>query len=220
VIPATPSGSRRAASTTRGPIKRPTHSAARSAHTGRSSCCRTSVGPGAAENPSVQQDSPVLHELDPTRNWWSKSAESMARTRRLWAHKVWKQLHREGTPVAQCPHLGRQIDQGAGARTVGPLMRVEGLAGAIRGATTRTTKADPAAARPEYLVDRKFRAQRPDELWVVDFTYVATWLGFNTPRSHSAPSSSRPRSGPRSARSVTPTTTRSPKPPLGCSRPR
>ena len=57
-------------------------------------------------------------------------------------------------------------------------MRVEGLAGAIRGATTRTTKADPAAARPEDLVDRKFNAQRPDELWVVDFTYVATWLGF------------------------------------------
>jgi putative transposase len=57
-------------------------------------------------------------------------------------------------------------------------MRVEGLAGAIRGATTRTTKADPAAARPEDLVDRTFNAQRPDELWVVDFTYVATWLGF------------------------------------------
>ena len=56
-------------------------------------------------------------------------------------------------------------------------MRVEGLAGAIRG-PTRTTKADPAAARPEDLVDRKFNAQRPDELWVVDVTYVATWLGF------------------------------------------
>jgi putative transposase len=79
------------------------------------------------------------------------------------ARKVWKQLHREGTPVARC--------------TVERLMRVEGLAGAIRGATTRTTKADPAAARPEDLVDRKFNAQRPDELWVMDFTYVATWLG-------------------------------------------
>jgi putative transposase len=80
------------------------------------------------------------------------------------ARKVWKQLHREGTPVARC--------------TVERLKRVEGLAGAIRGATTRTTKADPAAARPEDLVDRKFNAQRPDELWVVDFTRVATWLGF------------------------------------------
>ena len=77
---------------------------------------------------------------------------------------MWKQLHREGTQVAR--------------RTVERLMRVEGLAGAIRGATTRTTKADPAAARPEDLVDRKFNAQRPDELWVVDFTYAATWLGF------------------------------------------
>ena len=57
-------------------------------------------------------------------------------------------------------------------------MRAEGLTGAIRGATTRTTKADPAAARPEDLVERQFKAQRPDELWVVDFTYVATWAGF------------------------------------------
>ena len=64
-------------------------------------------------------------------------------------------------------------------------MRVEGLAGAIRGATTRTTKADPAAARPEDLVDRKFIAPRPDELWVVDFTYVATWLVSSTWRSAS-----------------------------------
>jgi putative transposase len=79
------------------------------------------------------------------------------------ARKVWKQLHREGTPVARC--------------TVERLMRVEGLAGAIRGATTRTTKADPAAARPEDLVDRKFNAQRPDELWVVDFTCGAALCG-------------------------------------------
>ena len=84
---------------------------------------------------------------------------------------MWKQLHREGTPVARC--------------TVERLMRVEGLAGAIRGATTRTTKADAAAARPEDLVDRKFNAQRPDELWVVAFTDVATWLGSSTWRSAS-----------------------------------
>jgi putative transposase len=80
------------------------------------------------------------------------------------ARKVWKQLHREGIPVARC--------------TVERLMRADGLAGAIRGATTRTTRADPGAARPEDLVERQFKAQRPDQLWVVDFTYVATWVGF------------------------------------------
>jgi putative transposase len=66
------------------------------------------------------------------------------------ARKVWRQLHREGTEVARCT--------------------VERL--------TRTTKADPAVARPEDLVERQFRAERPDQLWVVDFTYIATWAGF------------------------------------------
>jgi putative transposase len=80
------------------------------------------------------------------------------------ARKVWRQLHREGVPVARC--------------TVERLMRAQGLAGAVRGARTRTTRPDPRAARPEDLVERQFRAERPNQLWVVDFTYVPTWVGF------------------------------------------
>ena len=80
------------------------------------------------------------------------------------ARKVWRQLHREGIQVARC--------------TVERLMRADGLRGAVRGASTRTTRPDPAAARPEDLVEREFSAQRPNQLWVVDFTYVATWSGF------------------------------------------
>jgi putative transposase len=52
------------------------------------------------------------------------------------------------------------------------LMRTDGLAGAIR----RTTRPDPRAARPEDLLERRFVAQRPNQLWVVDFTYVPTWV--------------------------------------------
>jgi putative transposase len=78
--------------------------------------------------------------------------------------KVWRQLHREGTDVARC--------------TVERLMRADGLAGAVRGATTRTTRPGAKAARPEDLVERRFVAQRPNQLWVVDFTYVPTWTGF------------------------------------------
>jgi putative transposase len=83
------------------------------------------------------------------------------------ARKVWRQLHREGTSVARC--------------TVERLMRHDGLVGAVRGATRRTTRPDPKAARaarPEDLVERQFAAQMPNQLWVVDFTYVATWCGF------------------------------------------
>jgi putative transposase len=80
------------------------------------------------------------------------------------ARKVWRQLNREGVAVARC--------------TVERLMRADGLHGVVRGARTRTTRPDPAAARPEDLVERRFSAGRPNQLWVVDFTYVATWAGF------------------------------------------
>jgi putative transposase len=80
------------------------------------------------------------------------------------ARKVWRQLHREGHTVARC--------------TVERLMASEGLTGVVRGATKRTTRANPSASRHEDLVERRFQAERPDQLWVVDFTYVATWAGF------------------------------------------
>lgn len=59
------------------------------------------------------------------------------------------------------------------------LMRQLGLRGVRRGTPRRTTVADQAAAaRPADLVDRNFHAERPDQLWVVDLTYIRTWVGF------------------------------------------
>src|SRR5688572_2586899 len=79
--------------------------------------------------------------------------------------KVWRQLQREGWRVARC--------------TVERLMRALGLRGASRGrAWTVTTRADDHVARPADLVQRRFTATRPNQLWVADFTYVATWRGF------------------------------------------
>jgi len=79
--------------------------------------------------------------------------------------KVWKQLQREGHDVARC--------------TVERLMRAMGLSGAVRGrAWVTTTQSQPALDRPRDLVDRAFVATRPNQLWVSDFTYVATWAGF------------------------------------------
>jgi putative transposase len=81
------------------------------------------------------------------------------------AHKVWKQRGREGLREARC--------------RVRRLMRDLGLRGVVRGrAWTTTTQADTAASRPADLVNRHFRATRPNQLWVSDFTYVATWSGF------------------------------------------
>jgi putative transposase len=77
--------------------------------------------------------------------------------------KVWHQLRREGIDVPRC--------------TVERLMRQEGLQGVRRGKTFRTTRPDASATRPPDLVQRQFRASAPNELWVVDFTYVPTWSG-------------------------------------------
>ena len=78
--------------------------------------------------------------------------------------KVWKQLRRDGVRVARC--------------TVARLMRAMGLAGAVRGRAWITTTHAGEGGRPVDLVDRQFVATRPNQLWVSDFTYVATWGGF------------------------------------------
>jgi putative transposase len=78
--------------------------------------------------------------------------------------KVWQQLQREGITAARC--------------TVARLMQASGLRGVVRGRRVRTTMADPTAERPRDLVQRQFVADRPNRLWVSDFTYVATWRGF------------------------------------------
>ncbi len=58
-------------------------------------------------------------------------------------------------------------------------MRDMGLRGVTRGRAWKiTTQSAPTAARPTDLVDRRFTATRPNQLWVADFTYVATWRGF------------------------------------------
>ena len=58
------------------------------------------------------------------------------------------------------------------------LMRELGIRGATRTKTTITTRSDRSSPRAPDLVNRTFRAERPNELWVCDFTYVATWSGF------------------------------------------
>lgn len=83
---------------------------------------------------------------------------------RYGARKVWRQLRREHVETARC--------------TVERLMRSLQLKGVIRGSKCRTTVAGPLASRPLDQVNRQFHASRPNQLWIADFTYVATWSGF------------------------------------------
>ncbi len=98
--------------------------------------------------------------------------ELIAQIQRVWhanwqvygADKVWRQMKREGIAVARC--------------TVERLMRQLGLQGARRGKVVRTTISDAKAPCPLDRVNRVFKAQRPNQLWVSDFTYVSTWQGW------------------------------------------
>jgi putative transposase len=92
--------------------------------------------------------------------------------RRVWdenkqvygVRKVWRQMKREGRPVARC--------------TTARLMRRLGLRGVVRGKVVKTTHSDKAMRCPCDQVNRQFKAARPNALWVSDFTYVSTWTGF------------------------------------------
>ncbi len=113
-------------------------------------------------------------QVEPTRRSTRARRDDVLRPeiQRVWdehhqvygPRKVWRQLKREGFRVARC--------------TVGRLMRGMGLRGAVRGRAWITTTHAGDSARPRDLVDRQFVATRPNQLWVSDFTYVATWGGF------------------------------------------
>lgn len=80
------------------------------------------------------------------------------------SYRVWKALLRKGVVVARC--------------TVERLMREHGIVGKSPRRRKRTTIADESAPRPADLVERRFKASRPNQLWVCDLTYVKTWEGF------------------------------------------
>ena len=113
-------------------------------------------------------------QADPSRRSARAKRDETLRVeiRRVWEEnfrvyglrKTWRQMKREGTAVARC--------------TVERLMREMGLQGVVRGRKARTTIPDNVAALPLDRVQRDFTATRPNQLWVSDLTYVATWRGF------------------------------------------
>ena len=113
-----------------------------------------------------------LHEVSLRSARARRDAVLMPKIEAVWnanlqvygADKVWKQLNREGGAVARC--------------TVERLMRKLGLQGVRRGKIVRTTVSNTKAPCPLDKVNRQFRADRPNQLWVSDFTYVSTWQGW------------------------------------------
>jgi putative transposase len=130
-------------------------------------CKVLQFAPSAYRRHAARQRDPALISQRAQRD-----AELMPQVRRVWnanmqvygADKVWKQMNREGIRVARC--------------TVERLMGKMGLRGATRGKGVRTTVPDVNAPCPLDRVNRHFKADRPNQLWVSDFTYVSTWQGW------------------------------------------
>ena len=130
-------------------------------------CRALQVAPSAYRRHAAHQRHPELRSARAQRD-----ATLIPHIERIWqsnlqvygADKVWRQLQREGVAVARC--------------TVERLMRRLGLRGVVRGKVVRTTVSDAKAPCPLDRVNRQFHAQRPNQLWVSDFTYVSTWQGW------------------------------------------
>jgi len=130
-------------------------------------CKQLQVAPSAYRRHAARRRHPALRSPRARRD-----DDLMPRIQRVFevnhgvygADKVWRQLNREGLTVARC--------------TVERLMRRQGLQGVRRGKQVRTTMAEEAADRPLDRVNRQFQADRPNQLWVSDFTYVSTWQGW------------------------------------------
>ena len=130
-------------------------------------CKVLQVAPSGYRRYVARQRAPALRAARTRRD-----DELVPQIERVWqanmqvygADKVWRQLAREGTAVARC--------------TVERLMRRQGLRGVMRGKVVRTTISDNKALCPLDKVHRQFRAERPNQLWVSDFTYVSTWQGW------------------------------------------
>ena len=130
-------------------------------------CNVLQIAPSGYRRHAAQQRNPALRCARARRD------ESLIpQIERVWqvnlqvygADKVWKQMNREGMAVARC--------------TVERLMQRLGLRGVIRGKVVRTTISAAKAACPLDRVNRQFKADRPNQLWVSDFTYVSTWQGW------------------------------------------
>jgi putative transposase len=130
-------------------------------------CKVLQVAPSAYRRHAARQRNPELRSARAKRDeWLSPHIERVwqANMQVYGAQKVWKQMNRENIAVARC--------------TVERLMRRLGLQGVRRGKTVRTTTPDTSAPCPLDRVNRQFKADRPNQLWVSDFTYVSTWQGW------------------------------------------
>ena len=130
-------------------------------------CKLLRVAPSAYWRHAARQHNPALRSARARRDEFL-----IPHIQRVWqanfqvygADKLWRQLQREGITVARC--------------TVERLMRHLGLRGVMRGKVVRTTFGDANAPCPLDRVNRQFKADRPNQLWVSDFTYVSTGQGF------------------------------------------
>jgi putative transposase len=120
-------------------------------------------------------------QVAPSTYYAAKSRPPSARTTRDAGLKVtllalWRANY-EVYGIRKLWKAARRAGEEVGRDQVARLMRELGIAGARRQKRVRTTKPDDRTGRHPDLVERRFTASRPNQLWVTDLTYVPTWAG-------------------------------------------
>lgn len=112
--------------------------------------------------------------------WLGRPPSARARANEALVGRM-REIHAFSRESYGAPRMYAELrDEGAlvNHKRVARLMRLDGLVGVTRRKKWRTTKRDPGARAAPDLVNRDFTAQRADELWVADITYVPTASGF------------------------------------------
>ena len=112
--------------------------------------------------------------------WRDREPSQRARNDAVLTTRI-RAIHEASRESYGAPRIHAELKEagvGVGRKRIARLMKEEGLAGISRRRGMRTTFRDERVRPASDLVDRNFRAEAPDRLWVADITYVPTWAGF------------------------------------------
>jgi len=112
--------------------------------------------------------------------WRKRPASARERANAALQERI-RVVHEQSRGTYGSPRIRVELsEQGvaSGRNRIARLMRRAGLRGVCRRKGWRTTVRDRDARPAPDLVERNFRAEHPDRLWVADITYIPTWSGF------------------------------------------
>ena len=112
--------------------------------------------------------------------WRSRPASKRAREDGVLLRRI-RTIHAASRETYGVPRVYKEFvenNEAVGRDRIARLMRRAGLRGISRRRFVTTTRRGETARPVPDLVERRFQAAGPNQLWVADITYVPTWAGF------------------------------------------